>query len=410
MSRPAPRLVFSGGLLLTLGAVVQAGIGFVAQLVLMRLLVPDDFGGFAIVSAGCSLVQTILSLRLNILIIRTPDSAMTLQRSHLYRAALVWETVLCTVITMLWLWGAGLISAYALILVGSMAVAQWTNQMAAFYERRMAYGHMVAVETGSNLVGHAVAIAMVWAGMGAVSLYAREAVVALTRLGGFTLAGALMPPCWRLPGWSELRALLAEARSLWLDGVMEGGFARIVVLGAGSVTDLHGTGVFTQSQRLAGIPHQLLSPVVVRLAANVFSRTTDHRARVRLLLRLLAATVAGLAVMALAAVWWGEPVIPWLFGQHWQPAARVVAAMAGVIVFLSAFELLRVYCLAVHRVGPILAGRVAQYALFLAALALAVRSDAPVSTLAAGLSLSYMAAFVVAAGCALLARPPIRAR
>ncbi|MBI3445979.1 MAG: hypothetical protein HY055_11620 [Magnetospirillum sp.] len=67
MSRlpPIGQLIRSGAFL-TGGAVIQALAGFAAQIILMRLLLPEDFGHFALVLAGCGLVQMLLSLRLNV--------------------------------------------------------------------------------------------------------------------------------------------------------------------------------------------------------------------------------------------------------------------------------------------------------------------------------------------------------
>lgn len=395
------RSLVSSGLALTGGAVLQAISGFLSQLVLMRLLVPEDFGRYAVVLAGCSLIQMLLSLRLNILIIRTPEAAMDTERSDRYRAALVWETIASAVVTLAWLGAAGLIEPYTLMLVVSLSLAQWTNQAASFYERRMAYGGIVLAETGSQLIGHAAAAAMVMLGSGAVVLYAREIVVAVARLAVFVRLGALMPPYWRLPNWVDLRLLLVEARGVWLEGAVEGGFARVVVLAAGSLAGLHGAGLFTQAQRIALIPHQLLAPATNRLAGNAFSRAVDPGQRRRLLVWLVSGLLAVLMVAAMLAAFFADPVVPWLFGAHWAGVVDVIPAMAGLIVFMSSFELLRAYCFAVKRMRLLLVARIGQFATFLSGVALAVNGAEPAVGLAWSLSASYAVAFVlVAAGLA----------
>lgn len=398
------RALVSSGLALTGGAVLQAVAGFLAQLVLMRLLVPQDFGRFAVLLAGCGLVQMVLSLRLNILIIRTPEAEMTPERVGRYRAALVWETLASAVATVAWLAAAGMVEPYALALVGSLSLAQWTNQAAAFYERRMAYGGIVVAETGSQLIGHAAAVLLVLAGVGSAALYVREVVVAIARLGVFVRLGALMPPLWRRPSLADLRLLVAEARGIWLEGAAEGGFARVVVLTAGSLAGLHGAGLFTQGQRIAMLPHQVLAPVASRLAANVFSRAADPAARRRLLARLVAGLLAALALAALVAAAFADSVVPFLFGDHWAGVVPALRAMTGVIVFLTTFEVLRAYCFATGRVRLLLGARMAQFAVFLAALALAGAAD-PVVALGWALSASYAAAFAMVAANLVLSGP-----
>lgn len=401
--RLTSRSLLTSGLALTLGAVVQAVFGFLAQLVLMRLLIPEDFGRFAVVLAGCSLVQTVLSLRLTVLIIRLPEAEMTPERIARYQAALVWETVASVLVTLAWLLAAGLADAYALTLVAALALAQWTNQMAAFYERRMAYGPITLVETGSQVLGHGIAVALVLAGGGAAALYVREVAVALLRLGAFARLGALAPPCWRLPRLAELRLLLGEARAYWIEGVSDSGFTRLVVLCAGGVAGMHGTGLLAQSQRLALIPHQLMAPVVGRLSANAFSRSDDGQRR-RLLVPLVSVSLALLGIAAALAVAFADPVVPWLFGAHWAPAAGILVALAGMIIFFPTFELLRGYCFAVGRVRLVLLARVAQFGVFLAGVWLASGAADPVGVLAWSLSAAYGAAFAVVGAGQLLGR------
>ncbi|MBX9634171.1 MAG: oligosaccharide flippase family protein [Magnetospirillum sp.] len=389
--------IMSGGAFLTGGALVQAGLGLVAQLVLMRQLIPEDFGRFAVVLAVCGLVQMVLSLRLNALIIRVPDQEMTPERRDRYRAALLWETVASTVVTLVWLAVSDLMSPFALMLVASLSLGQWSNQTVAFYERRMAYGRIVMVEAGSQILGHALAVGLVLSGVGAAALYLRELMVAVIRLAAFARIGALSTPLWRSLSMADWRLLIAEARAIWVDGVLESGLARMIVLGASALGGAHGTGIFAQSQRLATIPHQVLAPVVVRMSANLFSRIQDKTARLALLFRLTLFTLSGLAVAAVAAAILAEPLIPPLLGEHWRPASKVVVAMSGVIIFFSSFELLRAYCVTQHRMGVLLAARLSQYAVFLTALGIAARADDPMMALALGLSATYGVSFGVAA-------------
>lgn len=399
------RALLSGGIYLTAGAIVQAVVGLGAQLLLMRLLLPDEFGEFAIVLAGASLAQVFLSLRLAVLIVRATDAELTAARRERYRAALVWETAAAAVVTFIWLAASGLLTIYAAVLVTALAVGQWTNQAVAFYERSMAYGRIAAVEAGSQIVGHICAVALILSGAGAASLYLREAVAALARMTAFAWIGALERPRIRLPRWSELRALMAEARALWVDNVMEGGFARIIVLASATLGGVRGAGIFSQSLRLAVVPHQFLSPVVFRMSANVFSRIDDDARRRSWLVRMTLTSLVALAVAAGLAIAFADPVVPLVLGEHWRPAARAITAMAGVIVFMSGFDLLRAYCFSQRRMRVLFAGRVVQYAIFLAGCVAAVGSDDPIVLLAAFLSLAYAGAFVALALGLVFIRP-----
>lgn len=350
------------GIALTAGTVVQALAGLGTQIMLMRLLLPEDFGRFAVVFAGCGLVQTILSLRLNVLIIRLPEQDH--QTAALYQAALVWETVAAALVTLVWLLLADLLSLPVLTLVAALTIGQWVNQALAFYERRMDYRRITLVETGSQLAGHAIALALVFSGAGSLSLYLRELAAICCRLAGFAAIGALPRPVWRRPTLADWPTLWQHSRGIWSEGLLEGAFARLIILISGGLAGLHGAGLFAQSQRLAMLPHQFLSPVISRMSITLFSRTDQIAKRNQLLLRLGLGT-ALLMLPGIAVIWlWAPLLVPWLFGDNWREAGLVLRAMIGLVLFLSLFDLLRSFCYAHGWVRPILWGRAAQIAAF----------------------------------------------
>jgi len=384
------RSVFQGTAL-TIGTLVQVLSGFFTQLLLMRYLIPEDFGRFAVILAGGSLVQTFLSLRLNVLIIRLQDDETHLHR--LCSAALIWETAAATAVTLAWLGVAGLISTPVLILVASLTLGQWVNQAVAFYERGMAYGSIALVEAGSQVSGHAVALALLFSDAGPLCLYIRELTVVLVRLGAFGIIGALPKPYWRKPSMAALRELWRHSRGIWSEGILEGIFARTVVLVSGGLYGLHGAGLFAQSQRLAMLPHQFLAPVLSRMSVNLFSRSVCRDARNRLALKLATGAIALLS-MAVAVTWfWARELVPWLFGEHWRDAGMVLRSMIGVIFFLSLFDLARSFCYSHGWVKPILIGRVVQIVVILMAFLILQNSD--ISHLGWLLSIAYASSFLV---------------
>lgn len=384
------------GMFLTVGAIAQAVAGFAVQIVLMRQLVPEDFGHFALVLAGCSLVQTILSWRLNVLIIRLPPGDLHSAAARLYQVALVWETFAAALCTLIWLALADLLTAYALLLVLALVLGQWGNQAIAFYERDMAYGRITAVETGSQIFGHMVALTLVLGGAGAFALYARELAAIVARIGAFAKIGALPGPKWEWPSRRQLFDLWRASRSIWLEGVLEGTFARLVILTVGTLTNLRDAGIFAQSQRLAILPHQFMAPVVSRYAINLFNRAEHAQARRALLLRLGTLTTATLIPAIAVTLLWSEELVPWVFGQHWSETGHTLKSMIGVILFLPLFDLFRSYCYALGRVSHIVVARLTQISSFLILIWwISESSGTQVAVLAWALSCAFTAGFAV---------------
>jgi O-antigen/teichoic acid export membrane protein len=357
--------VRNGGLLMG-SSVVQSLAGFASQLLLMRLLVPADFGEFSLALASASLILVVLSPRLGILAIRARDAEYTEEFRHRLNSAMAIEAVASLVVMLIWLASIGVRSAWAYPLAATLALGHWVSSVTTFYERDLPYGRIAAIETGSQIVCHAAAVAFAVAGAGIASLYLREMLMVVVRSLLLARIGAL--PRWRLH-WvtlAEWRVMIKEARVPWLDGIVDGGFQRLTILVVGALGGAHVTGLVVQAQRLALVPHQILAPVVVRLAGNVFSRIEAGGDRRRTLGHVAALVSLPLTIAAAAAWAFAGPVVPWLFGAGWIEAGPVLASMAGVVLGFSLFELGRSYCLAQRLNLLLLTGRAVQYGVFAA--------------------------------------------
>jgi len=373
---------------------LQSLIAFASQLVLMRLLTPVDFGGFAITLATASLVQVIFSPRLGILAIRATEAELTDAFRHRLLSAMTIETLVSLALMVLWLTLMGAGSVWPYLLALTLASAHWISSVTMFYERAMPYRRLIGVETGAQLAAHAVAVLLALAGAGVASLYVREAAAVAVRIVWLGRIGAI--PRWRprMVALAEWRALLIEARGPWLDGIVDGGFQRLTVLAAGSLGGLQGAGLFFQAQRLALVPHQILSPVVVRLAGNVFSRIETPSDRRRMLGRVIAVLALPLGAAAVATWIGAEPVVPWLFGESWREAGSALAAMTGIVLGFSLFELGRSYCLS-QKLNRLLGlARVVQYGVFAGGCLLLADGGSAVE-LGAVLSAVYLASATV---------------
>jgi len=384
-----------GGAILVIGNAVQALVAFAVNLVLVRYIVPEEFGRFAVILAGASVVFWVMSLRVNVLIIRLGDADYDERARDLYFSAITIEALAATLIILAWLAATGGLGLWETVLVAAVGVRHWTDLNKTFYERAMAYRKLALVETGAALGGHLTALALTLLGAGWVVLFIREAVISLLGVGGLAAVGGLTVRPVRLLTVADWRHLFREARGVWLDSVLEGSFQRWTILLAGWLGGDAAAGLFFQAQRLAVVPQQLLAPVVNRIMVNWFGRTENPLERVRGRNRLLRTIAAPLALAGILTALFADPVVPWLFGERWAGAADLFAAMCGMVAFFSLFETLKSYCLATRQAAKVLAGRVVQYAGLLvpAAAGFAGWLGAGVS-LAIGLSTAYVLAFL----------------
>ncbi|MEO0653119.1 MAG: oligosaccharide flippase family protein, partial [Planctomycetota bacterium] len=378
-------------------------------LVLVRHLVPADFGRFAMLLAATGLVLSLGSLRVGVQVIRERSSGVELSPTDRDRliGALVGETTLLGGAVLGWMAWSGTLDGLGLVLVVSVLLRHLQINLKAFHERTMAYRGLTLLETASQLAGHGAAVALVLAGVGAPALYLRELVLTTVALVGLAAIGGL--PRWRprLLSRAEWRRCVRDARDVWADGTLEGAFARVLPLAAGAVGGHHGAGLFVQAHRLARVPHQLLGPVAGRLALNWFSRTENRRQGARGLLRLLALLALPLATAAVGTLLFAERLIPWLFGAGWEPVAPLMVLMLGGLTGISLFASLRMFLIAGRAGRTLLLARLAQFAgLGLGLLTpLVLPTLGGVSAVALGFSFAFLFGITVAAiGAALLAR------
>jgi len=381
---------------LFVGQVLQALVGFGVNLVLVRYLLPEEFGRFALVMAGAILVYAIFSLRFDALIIRSSDEHFTEHRQDRYFSAAIFETFLSSSILVGWLLVFEGIGAWEIGLVAALGVRHWVQYNKGFFEREMPYRKLAVLETSIALSGSVVALVSVLSGLGMHSLYIREFYLSAAGLLGLWWIGGLTLRRFVLLNLADWKELLHEVRGIWLDGVLENSFNRIVILLVGLLGGERAAGFFFQAQRLSMVPGQLIGPVIIRVATNWFGRTEERTARRDGRDKLLMLLAVPLSILGVLCYFYADPVVPWLFGENWQRSADLLAAMCGLVVFINLFELLRTYCWVTRHVRWLLFGRVALYVGCLLPAAAAYKGlIAGDMALSMGLSISYLLGFVV---------------
>lgn len=400
MGKVSHQDVKAGAATLMAGQIVQVVIAFAANVILVRYIAPEGFGRFAITLATASLIVSILSIRVNTLIIRVPDGELTRSLEERYFSYLTIETLFALVVGLVWVAMARDAGALEFSLVTLICLQHWINQNKSFFERGMPYVRLGLIETGCSVFANLATVIVAIAGAGVFALYFREFVLTVTTFISLAVVGGLT---WRRLRWltrAEWSAVIREGRGIWLDSVLEGSYQRIAILLAGLVGGDRGAGFFFQAQRLAILPNQLLSPLVARVAVNLFGREdrTEHRKKLRNRQILILAPI--LLVATVLTVLFAVPAVTLVFGSVWIKSADLLIAFAGLIMFTSLFEILKSYCFVTKSMRTLLLGRTAQY-LMLGALPLLVGAGLvtdETTALAISISLGWAVAFLVVGG------------
>ncbi len=352
---------------------VRAATAFLANLALVRLLSPEDFGRFAIIQADISLVGAILNFHTGPLLVQASEEELESPYLGRYSGALIAETILVGGGGIVTLWVLDLLTFGALVLLISSLVTTWVNAEVKLYERGFEYKHITYIETSAHLLSRLFAVAGAFFGMGALVLYLRKAVQQVVMIEGLRRIGGLVSLPVRWLSVQEWKEHFRKLRGFWTDGLLERMFDRITVMMLGWVAGEEETGYFYQARRLAITPNQVFSPFSYRMAFNYFSNRLPEDKRYSTLVRGLVAEAGILTIVASAAWLLADPIIPWLFGEAWSSVIPLLLAMTGVIIGMPMFGTVQAYFKSKNKLGQfVMWGRGAQYVMISVAAVIAL--------------------------------------
>ena len=379
------------------GSTVQAVAGFVANFMLVRLLLPTDFGRFAIVHSNIAIVGSVFSLHLSALLIRETEHELQRGNRDLYLSAFAGETLLVGVASfaVLRLWGLWDLLSCAL-LFGTL-VGSWVRIQRILYERGFDYSRLSTLEAGAYVASYLFTVAGVMWGVGAAALYLRcwiEAVIQLVWLYRIRGIQRFRLRWLRLQDW---QLVIHRVRGLWANGVLHQSFERIIILVIGAFSSAQDTGYFFQAYKLATVPNRLLMPLARRVLTNYLRHRVLPGRKLRFLQKVIISEAAALTVAAAFVITFSNGLVVFALGPGWHPVVRILQFMAPAIVCMTVLSSLQAYCIAEQRVGAfVLLGRGTQYAALgigvVSILSLAVPAQLAI---AIAVSVGYIAATVL---------------
>lgn len=348
---------------------VAARLGTLAiGIALARVLDPSDFGVFAIATVTMLAVLSFNELGVSLAIVRWPDDpariAPTVNTISVATSALL--TVLLLVCAP-WI-SAGLGDARATPVVQVMALAIMINGLvatpAAMLQREFMQKQRTIADQTNAWLGAIVSLVLALAGMGAMSL-------AVGRLAGSVVSAVMLyawsPAPYRF-GWDRdvAKRLVAFGMPLAVASIVvfASGYADQIIVG--SQLGVEALGFYVLAFNLASWPVSIFSQPLRAVAPAAFAKLQqDREAMVRNFLRVLrlltvVAVPACLAISGAAA-----PVIAFLYGPKWLPAADILVFLAALAVARIWFELVYDYLVVLGRSGSVL---VIQVIWFLAAV------------------------------------------
>jgi len=373
------------------GSASQSGVAFISSLFLMGLLLPEDFGRYALISANVALVNAILSLRIPDVIVRLSENELRQDLGSLITIHFG-QNLLVSIISIGLLSTLGLFGIESLIIVLAIAMNNWTVLLTRIYERKFEYRTITIVENGASMAINILTVIGAFLGFGGIVLFLRDLGRGILQYGVLIAMRRVPDITFSLPDRNAFARLRHSASGIWLDGVAEQMYYRLTILLLGAIASEKEVGIFFQARRLASVPTELMMPVTSRMAYNYFSQKVQGGERLRKLGMLLIVELIVLTISAGILIVWGQELILLLFNEQWLPIFSVLIALLGYLVLQPVFETLKSFAMAENRVGWfVVLGRTFQYlSLIVGYIAYSFFSVEPVLAVAYALSLGYL--------------------
>lgn len=325
-------------------------------IVLARLLGPEQFGTFAVATVALVAVLSFNELGVSLAIVRwTGDPKLI---APTVTTISVVSSVVLTVGAIL----AAPAFASAMGDPGATGVVQLmmlcilingiVATPAALLQREFMQGKRMVIDQVNVWVGAVLSVSLALTGMGAMSL-------AIGRLAGAVLSGVLFLKFSPLPfrfGFDRDQARRLIRFGLPLAGssiiVFAVGYADQLV--AGSVLGATALGYYVLAFNLASWPVSMFSQPLRSVAPAAFARLQHDRnamtGALRSVIGLLAAVTIPICLVLAGAA---GPIINFVYGEVWAPAAPVLTWLAVLAAFRILFELAYDYLVVLGRTSMI---------------------------------------------------------
>lgn len=298
-------------------------IGFLSNLVLARLLMPDDFGCIAMLYVFIAISTIFVSSGLGSALIQRKNP------THVdYTTVFYWNLFFSLIFYLLLFFSAPAIARFydipllknvlrvqsLTLLIHAFAMVQSTQLQKQLRFKELSIRNLIAA-----VVGTIVGVGMAFAGFGVWSLVASSLCSALA---GVLLLWRMSSwrPTWEF-SWKSLGSLFSFGGLMLLSNLVETIYVNIQRLIIGKLFAARDLGYYNQAKKLEEIPTSTLSTIVNEVSLPVFSQLQDDRDKLVMALHknVKAITYLNFPLMMLLIVI-AHPIITFLYSSKWEPS------------------------------------------------------------------------------------------
>lgn len=301
----------------------QQAIFFVVQIVLARILQPEEFGLIAMTTVFVAISNAVIDSGFSNALIQkkeiTEADRSTVFYFNIFISVCLWGGLWMIAPHVAYFYGEPELERILPVLGLSLVVAGYGGVHRAVLNREMQFKRMFWVSTPSVIISGSLGIMLAFKGYGVWALVAQ--IIALR------LANTVFIRFWSdwspqmLFSFSALKQMFSYGSRLALSNVLDKAFSNIYVLVIGKVYAPAELGFFQRAQSIKQLPMTNLQAILGRVAFPLFSSIQEDvpamkRGMVKAL--QLSCFLSFPLMMVIAAV--AEPFVTVLLGEKWLPA------------------------------------------------------------------------------------------
>lgn len=311
-------------------------VNFGIQLILVRLLVPEDFGLFALGLSAANMLFIFISLSFSMGVIQIKDAEDLLDTA-------LWLSIISGVVillvggiaSMMLIRHYPLQSVLAFFMLCALQILQGCSSVySASMEKEVQFKKVAVVRGIATNFSGIMAGVMAYAGLGMWSLVGREILSATFMFIGMTMAAS----------YSFARKFNRQTAKKLIDFAFKRVFIRGLEIAyfngpiflMGNLTSPEKLGFFTQAFYLAGLPNTLLSPVQQNVAFSVYSKVSEQKQKLQQALDLnLFLAVLFVMPVSIVVYLFPEQILTMLFGVKWVESSTALQFLSPYVTFYS---------------------------------------------------------------------------
>ena len=307
----------------SIGKFGTMGLSFVSNLVLARLLMPEDFGCIGMLQVFIAISGILVTAGFGTALIQKKNP------THVdFSSVFYWNLAMSIVLyVILYLCGPIIANFYAMpelckvlrIQSLSLIILAFSAIQSCQLQKQLRFKELSVRNIVASLAGAICAIIMALCNCGVWSLVASSLVGSITNV---LLLWKMSS--WR-PSWEfsfqSLKELFSFGGLMALSALVETIYFHIQSLIIGKLYSANDLGYFTQARKLESVPTETLSQIVNQVSFPIFATLQDDKEKLRYGVKknIKAISYLNFPLMVLLIII-AKPLIILLYGAKWEPA------------------------------------------------------------------------------------------